>query len=32
MIFDPDKSKTWDERCWLDTKVIDGKTIHCYGV
>ena len=31
-VFDPDKSKTWDERCWLDTKVVDGKTIHCYGV
>ena len=31
-VFDPDKSKSWDERCWLDTKVVDGKTIHCYGV
>ena len=31
-VFDPDKSKTWDERCWLDTKIVDGKTIHCYGV
>ena len=31
-VFDPDKSKTWDERCWLDTRIVDGKTIHCYGV
>ena len=31
-VFDPDKSKSWDERCWLDTRIVDGKTIHCYGV
>jgi len=31
-VFDSDKTKTWDERIWRETKIVDGKTIHCYGV
>jgi len=31
-VFDTDKAKSLDERIWQETKTVDGKKIHCYGV
>jgi len=31
-VFDSDTTKPWDERIWIETKIVDGKTLHCYGV